>query len=267
MKTAFVLSGGGAKGAFQVGVMEYLLETGVTPEALYGTSVGALNSAGYAFQGMAGLKNLWLGIKKKSDIIESNWYHFLTKGGLYTTKPLKKLLDQTIDGTPGREATVTYVDLEDGQLHYSKASEESLQEFRKHTLASASIPFVMDPVDKRYVDGGVREITPLKRAIKEGADKIVVILASPYKYLLPKGWNRAWPVPLFVGLRSLEIIEQEVFWNDINKCLEYNKRSDKKKIELELYAPNKPVLDTLDFEPKKIRAGIEQGFRARNLLV
>src|SRR5262245_12758015 len=43
--TAFVLSGGGARGALQVGAVRALLETGVTPDVLIGTSIGAWNAA------------------------------------------------------------------------------------------------------------------------------------------------------------------------------------------------------------------------------
>src|ERR1700759_3643399 len=44
-RDVFVLSGGAARGAVQVGMMEVLLERGIVPDALVGTSVGALNAA------------------------------------------------------------------------------------------------------------------------------------------------------------------------------------------------------------------------------
>src|SRR4051794_40088184 len=44
-RDVFVLSGGAARGAVQVGMMEALLERGIVPDALVGTSVGALNAA------------------------------------------------------------------------------------------------------------------------------------------------------------------------------------------------------------------------------
>ena len=42
---AFVLGGGGSRGALQVGALQVLLETGVQPDMVIGTSVGALNAA------------------------------------------------------------------------------------------------------------------------------------------------------------------------------------------------------------------------------
>src|SRR6478735_1011856 len=44
-RNVFVLSGGAIRGAVQVGMMEVLLEHGIVPHALVGTSVGALNAA------------------------------------------------------------------------------------------------------------------------------------------------------------------------------------------------------------------------------
>ena len=69
---ALVLSGGGSKGAFQVGVLKYLYEVrGFRPDIITGTSVGALNAAklaegygsdGYSRAGLDGLVRLWQGI-------------------------------------------------------------------------------------------------------------------------------------------------------------------------------------------------------------
>ncbi|HBT16594.1 MAG TPA: hypothetical protein DEB05_06530 [Firmicutes bacterium] len=80
MKRALVLSGGGSKGAFEVGALEYLLiEEKLDFQIFIGTSVGALNAA---FLGQAcnreelvdlaqELKALWLGLKGNNSIYES----------------------------------------------------------------------------------------------------------------------------------------------------------------------------------------------------
>lgn len=47
-KTVWVLSGGGAQGAVQVGMMRALMESGHAPDALVATSVGSLNGAFFA---------------------------------------------------------------------------------------------------------------------------------------------------------------------------------------------------------------------------
>jgi NTE family protein len=49
---AFVLAGGGARGAMQVGALRALLEAGPKPDLLVGTSIGAVNAVGLALWGM-----------------------------------------------------------------------------------------------------------------------------------------------------------------------------------------------------------------------
>jgi len=79
MTTAFVLSGGGAKGAFQVGVLKYLYkEQGLRPDIICGTSVGALNAAKLAEghqdsdQAFDELEAIWRGITSERDIFLPN---------------------------------------------------------------------------------------------------------------------------------------------------------------------------------------------------
>jgi len=51
-RLALVLSGGGARGALQVGAMRALLESGYDPDILVGTSIGAANAAFVGLRGM-----------------------------------------------------------------------------------------------------------------------------------------------------------------------------------------------------------------------
>src|SRR5512147_3126131 len=57
---AFVLGGGGARGALQVGALRALFEAGIKPDLLVGTSIGAVNAAGLALWGvdLAGIEAL-----------------------------------------------------------------------------------------------------------------------------------------------------------------------------------------------------------------
>src|SRR4051794_36335524 len=69
MSTAFVFAGGGSLGAVQVGMLEALVEHDIRPDFVVGASVGAINCAYYAGRpdrnGVAALRELWLGIRKE----------------------------------------------------------------------------------------------------------------------------------------------------------------------------------------------------------
>ena len=66
-KLAFVLSGGGSLGSVQVGCLEALLQHGIFPDLIVGTSVGALNGAFLAkdptLEGVRKLKEIWLSLQ------------------------------------------------------------------------------------------------------------------------------------------------------------------------------------------------------------
>lgn len=65
MKTALVLSGGGAKGAYEIGVYQALLDMNIKVDILVGTSIGAMNSYIIAQHRFAEAKKLWETIKTK----------------------------------------------------------------------------------------------------------------------------------------------------------------------------------------------------------
>lgn len=71
-KTAIVMSGGGSKGAFQVGVLKRMYEVGIRPQIVCGTSVGALNGAKLAENSetvIPELEALWLSVRGNEDVL------------------------------------------------------------------------------------------------------------------------------------------------------------------------------------------------------
>ena len=80
MSTALVLSGGGAKGSFELGVLQYLYKYHFVPEIITSTSVGSINGLklaegrGPGSQGFAGLEQIWLNLNKNEDMYdEEGW--------------------------------------------------------------------------------------------------------------------------------------------------------------------------------------------------
>ena len=65
-KIGLVLEGGGSKGAYQVGVLKALLENGYRFDAVTGTSIGALNGAILAQDGLDRLEDFWREVKISS---------------------------------------------------------------------------------------------------------------------------------------------------------------------------------------------------------
>jgi NTE family protein len=205
MKRALVLAGGGARGAFQVGMLRNLVLTrGLDFQIIRGVSVGALN-ASFLAQAPAGSDEpaSLVELKKKVGELENLWRNEIKgnhsvyssrPGGLlglaagadslYSLEPLKRLLkkhlsDQALKNS-GRDFKVGVVSLV--QATYSEAGPDDPC-FRDKLLASASIPVVFPFVDLKQqkdvlVDGGARNITPLSSVFAAGATEVFVLLTS-----------------------------------------------------------------------------------------
>jgi len=271
MKTAFVLSGGGANGDFEVGVLQQLTEKGIKPDALYGTSTGALNAAGYSFAGMAGLLATWQSIKGFSDIFGSkNWFSLVLdllfgKGkGIYTTAPLMGLVKKMVVGNPKIPVTITMVNMRTGALEFVGAAPFSMKNgpitFQESVVASATTPVLNDLFNGVWADGGLRDIAPLRKAIDEGADNIYLILASPFTENQPFDTDPGNVVDTLQ--KTLGTLVHQIFWSDVNTCIHKNNDPAKKKISLTVYAPLTPLPDPSNFDPAVIQAGIELGYKA-----
>jgi NTE family protein len=73
MRVGLALSGGGAKGAYQVGVLKALLELGAQIDAIAGASIGALNGAILASapsipEGLSRMEEVWLTLAEQSPL-------------------------------------------------------------------------------------------------------------------------------------------------------------------------------------------------------
>lgn len=269
-KIVLVLSGGAAKGSMQFGIVKYLYEQGLRPDAIYGTSVGSLNACGLSYIGVEGTERMWRGIKKTSDVFSINWLGpikrligFVFKnvkwGGIYCGAPLRKQIQKCIDDgqTPKVPAYACKVSLRTGEIKYVAAGDP---DYGDSVLASSSVPVISDPVGE-WTDGGVREQSPLKKAIQDGADKIVLVLCNPYRENPDVGEYGQIEQNL---VRATDILAHEVFKNDVDNCIWYNKHLDqipgKKYIEIEVYAPRKLVIDSHDFNQEKIVPAIAYGY-------
>ncbi|MCS7183486.1 MAG: patatin-like phospholipase family protein [Thermoanaerobaculum sp.] len=262
MKRALVLGGGGARGAFQVGMLEQLVcHGGLDFQVLRGVSVGALNAAFLAQASVRGnslanlqekvreLKRLW------TEAIEGNHSVYGQRAGglaalaagadsLYTVEPLKALIRAHLDlaalRASGRDFAVGTVSLVSGQ--YQEWTPQDAQ-FLDKLLASTAIPVVFPYVDTGedvVVDGGVRDITPLGSAFATGAEEIYVLLTSRIMPeadgSLPRStvpvhsyrqWSDNWlgtKVGAFDVLkRVVEILTDEIYLGDIRGALEWNR--------------------------------------------
>jgi NTE family protein len=183
-KRALVLSGGGGRGAYHVGVYKYLEEQGFKPDVVVGTSIGAVNGAMItAGLTAADLEREWRQLTTDQiHKVRLNPLDYLERPSLLDTSPWAATLERQISFHKVRTSPIAFraisTDLKRGQARVFRNEEITVQ----HILASCSIPVVYPwtQIDQSlFWDGAVVANTPLSPAIDEGADEIYVVLLSP----------------------------------------------------------------------------------------
>jgi NTE family protein len=196
-KMSFVLGGGGARGALQVGALQALLEADIRPDLLVGTSVGAINAAfiamrGFSVQGLEELRAAWQAASQ-ADLLPSNylWLTVRTLFGRIREYPFYRLKDFYI--AQGISPDLKFKHLDGPELFmvaadmnrqdcflYGEDPEHSVLE---GLLASTALPPWSRPLnlEGRYLmDGGVVSNLPVEPALSRGATQIIALdLADP----------------------------------------------------------------------------------------
>ena len=199
---AIALEGGGAKGAYEVGVWRALDEADVRFDAVAGTSVGALNGAMMVMGELEQALRLWENIRfsqvfdADDEQLKKLYDHKLSEvdfrtlfkdaieaiheGGL-DIEPLRRLIAEWVDeekirSSPKKLFLVTYSLTDKRELDID-ADELEEGKLRDMLLASAYVPlFQRKKLDgKDYVDGSVHNIVPISSLLERGYRDIIVI--------------------------------------------------------------------------------------------
>jgi len=184
-KTAFVLSGGSSLGAVQVGMLHALMEAGIRPDLMIGTSVGAVNAAWLAGQpdlnGALRLAAIWSGLRRQDIFPLNPWAGALGLFGrtnhVIPNSGLRAVLEKHLPYQRLEEALVP-VHVITTDLKNGRAVVLSSGPAIPALLASTAIPGVFPPVTigrRDLVDGGVANHTPIAAAAELGATRVVVL--------------------------------------------------------------------------------------------
>lgn len=196
-KYALVLGGGGAKGAYHLGVWEALCKMNIEIGMICGTSIGAINGAMICQGDFSNLQKIWneITIEKVVDITNSditgeslfefkNIKEFIgriyNKDGFEMT-PLKSLLEEYIDEEKIRESQKDFAmvtcKLNGFEEIALKKDEIPKGKLVDYLMASASIPGFKPVVieNEQYVDGGVKNNIPWDVAKKSGYSDIIIV--------------------------------------------------------------------------------------------
>lgn len=271
---ALVLSGGGAKGGYQVGVLKRWVEESADPyepSIIIGTSIGNLNG-GFVAQAPAGefrhwvakLEQLWLGIDTPD--VYKKWFFCeaaaLWKWSVYNSQGARDIIDANIDPEAlrgsGRKFRSVYVSWRTGEILVGTEQDDDI---RDKMYASASFPVFFEPAvvgDELCTDGGLRDIAPIGLALEIGAKEIDVVLCSNPEN--SDDWHSDLPGVLPYALRCVDIMSTEILLNDVKMCLLKNKLPEYDYVDLRVVEPTRPLGDSFDFSPTESKRRIEIGY-------
>jgi NTE family protein len=296
---ALVLGGGSLKGAWQVGAIQAVLESGFEPDMIYGISAGALNASfmvnASAKYTLANKKIDWLeinkllmafwleNINKPADIgipksrislgFDTLWSRF---DGLIDTSPLEQKiksfiqLDQIV-ASPIK-LKIGAVDINTGLMHYIDQYDP---DFHDYLRASSSLPIIMPGIaiggnhKKVFLDGGLREVVPLKKALDDGAVEVYAIATHPLNQEM-KPINYRSLFSLIERIKDISVNQFEnndLAWAEAynNDIITIGDGIKPKKYNIKVIRPEKTIkIDITAFTKhdvkEVIKGGYERGF-------
>lgn len=224
--TSFVLSGGGSRGAYEIGVWKALQELDVRFSMVTGTSVGALNAAAIAQGDFELAENLWKELEtsnvfdlkldetlpdsiKTLTAAKQIFQEFLKQGGVDCGR-LKKLLEQYLNEDAIRKSPLALglvtTELPTLKPRYLWKEEIPQGQLIDYLLASCALfpaiqPYEIDGI--RYIDGAFNDNMPIKMAIDQGAKQVIAV------YMDAPGVVR--PYKKFTQMADIRLIQ--CFWN------------------------------------------------------
>jgi NTE family protein len=186
---AYVLPGGGALAAYQVGVLDALTAEGLRPDRLIGVSAGALNAALFAWSsdvdGVRRIERIWAGVKRRDLLRVHPGRLALALAGKRTSfldnrhgiKFLRKHLGGRLIEHAPIPLTIITTDLATGRPFILESGEVVFA-----IVASSAFPGVFPPVELAghwLIDGGVVADVPLDVAAELGIASVIVVAVPP----------------------------------------------------------------------------------------
>jgi len=284
MSKILVLAGGSVKGAFQAGVMKAMMERGYQPDAVYGVSAGSLNAAYFVNQlGLQAITGEPISFSQASQDLCDFWetrivspeslskpFNIFQLGlsalrkkfkGLVDTQPLRNLLTEVLSirnlhASP-IDLKIGAVNIIDGTMYYVDTSEEH---FLDYLMASSAVPILMPVVKingetrRSFLDGGLRDVAPIKKAVDDGANHIVCI--SCHMESIEGGHFDSGDLLALVD-RVMDIAVNEILNADIKEVMISNTT-----IDIQSIRPPQPLtIDIQNFNKMDVRRMLELGYQ------
>lgn len=193
MKLGLVIEGGASRTYFACGVMDWLLQEDIHTDYVIGVSAGIAFGVSYCSRQFE--RNLrilmdyeedkrYMGIKHLLDRKNKSYYNLEF---VFETIPHELVPFDYKTFYKRREQCIAVVTrLDSGEAEYIDMPVDDNFNVLK---ASCALPILFTPIELngvQYMDGGIADSVPFKKAMEDGCDKIIVLLSRPRGYVKKK---------------------------------------------------------------------------------
>ncbi|MBX9972632.1 patatin family protein [Cytobacillus firmus] len=265
-EAGLVLEGGGMRGVYTAGVLEYFLEQDLSFPYVIGVSAGACNAASYLSKQKG--RNRIVNVDYVTDPRYISWRNYFKSRQFFG-------MDFIFDEIPNKLVPFHYDEFYKNEsefvigttdCHTGKPVYFSKKDYGKDMLkvlkASSSLPFIAPEVDfnsRVLLDGGISDPIPIKKAQQDGFKKNIVILTrnrgyskkpSKFTFMVKRKY------PHYAGLQKALA---ERFWT-YNETLRYVEQEEKNGTVLVIQPQEPLIVGRMERNPQKLEKLYLQGY-------
>ena len=262
IEAGLVVEGGGMRGVYTAGVLDYFMEKNLYFDDCYGVSAGACHISSYVS------KQIGRSIKVTLDYINDKRYcsinSLIKTGDMFGVEMLYDIIPNKLELYDFNKFKGNFYSVvtncKTGKAEYIK-----IKDMKKDIIAvraSSSLPLLSRIVEingKEYLDGGITDSIPIKKSIKDGHKKNVVILTRDKTYRKSK--------PKFLSLLKFKYKKYPNLVKAIeNRYKIYNETLDfleeeKAKNKVFIIQPKLPVkISRIEKDKDKLKELYDQGY-------
>mgnify|MGYP000886956952 CR=1 FL=1 len=186
-----VLEGGGMRGLYTAGVLDFFMEKNLYFPYVIGVSMGACNACSYISRQKG--RNKRININYVHDPRYLSCRNLIFKKGLFGVDFIfddlpnrLEIFDKKSFNDAKERFIITTTDCDRGEPVYFDKNQCADEEIFEVIRASSSLPFMASVVKFRglnLLDGGISDPIPIKKSIKDGNNKNVIILTRNKDYV------------------------------------------------------------------------------------
>lgn len=266
-QAGLVLEGGGMKGIYTAGVLDFFLDKGIDFSSVYGVSAGACHMCSYLSKQKGRARDVSLDYLQTMDYCGAK--SLLTTGDLFNAKFCYELIPdylnpydyEAFNKYEGRAYAVV-TNIVTGRPEYLR-----LRDMKKDIVAvraSASLPLVSRNVrigKNLYLDGGISDSIPIRKSILDGNQKNVVVMTKE------TGYRRTPASSASLSLIKLRYLKYPKVYElmkerhiSYNRTLDYLERQVQEGGAFFIRPSKKSDVGRIEKDEEKLKALYQQGY-------